>query len=119
MGLQLTLNKENNRQYTDYVDAYWSIDDISYTTQIVRFRLRCYPSRESKYKDLHQMPTPTLPVGSASPDIYSTVLYQWETYVMITEVFKSGIPLSEDEQKTALYEWVKANVDLPFVDVFE
>ena len=78
MGLQLTLAKENNRQYFDYVDAYWSVDDIGYTTQTVSFRLNCYPSREAKYKNLNQMPKPTLSIGSAFPNVYDTVLYSWE-----------------------------------------
>lgn len=119
MGLQLTLEKANNRQYTDYVDAYWSVDDIAYTTQTVSFRLQCYPSREAKYKNLNQMPTSTLPIGSASPDIYDTVLYLWETYAMITDIFPNGIPLDENEQKTAIYNWVKNFTGLPFVDVLE
>ena len=119
MGLQLTLAKENNRQYFDYVDAYWSVDDIGYTTQIVSFRLNCYPSREAKYKNLNQMPTSTLPIGSASPAVYDTVLYSWETYAMITDIFPSGIPLDENEQKTAIYNWVKAYTKLSFKDVLE
>lgn len=119
MGLLLTLAKENNRQYFDYVDAYWSVDDIVYTTQIISFRLNCYPSREAKYKNLNQMPESTLPIGSASPEVYDTVMYSWETYAMITDIFPQGIPLSEDEQKTAVYNWVKLHTGLPFEDVFE
>ena len=119
MGLQLTLTKENNRLYFDFVDAYWSVDDINYTTQTVSFRLRCYPSREAKYKHLSQMETSSLPIGSASPLIYDTALYLWETYAMITDIFPSGIPLSENEQKTAIYNWVKSYTSLPFVDVLE
>ncbi len=119
MGLQLTLAKENNRQYSDYVDAYWSVDDIGYTTRTVSFRLNCYPSREAKYRNLNQMPGSTLPVGSASPEVYDTILYSWETYAMITDIFPQGIPLSEDEQKTAVYNWVKAYTKLPFEDVLE
>ena len=119
MGLKLTLAKENNRLYHDFVDAYWSVDGINYSTTTVNFRLHCYPSRDAKYKNLSQMPASTLPVGSASPDIYDTVLYSWETYAMITDIFPSGIPLSEDEQKTAIYEYVKTFTKLPFEDVLE
>lgn len=119
MGLQLTLAKENNRLYHDFTGAYWSADDITYTTSVVRFTLHCYPSREAKYKHNNNMPASTLPIGSASPNIYFTILYSWETYVMITDIFPTGIPLSEDEQKTAIYNWIKSYTGLPFVDVLE
>lgn len=119
MGLQLTLEKSNNRQYFDYENAYWSVDDISYTTSVVKFVLNCYPNRDAKLKHLTEMPTPTLPIGSASPNVFDTILYSWETYVAITDIFPKGIPLSEDEQKTAIYKWVKEYTKLPFVDVIE
>ncbi len=119
MGLKLTLSKENNRLYYDFIDAYWSVDAITYTTKTVSFTLNCYPSREAKYKHNANMGTSTLPVGSASPEVYFTILYSWETYAMITDIFPEGIPLSEDEQKTAIYEWVKTYTGLPFEDVLE
>ena len=119
MGLQLTLSKENSRLYTNFKDAYWSVDSISYTTTALRFKLNCYPSREAKYKHNNEMPTSTLPIGSASPLVYFTILYTWETYVTTSEIFPNGIPLSEDEQKTAIYEWIKAYTNLDFTDVLE
>ena len=119
MGLKLTLTKENNRLYHDFVDAYWSVDGITYSTKTVSFVLNCYPSREAKYKHNGAMETSTLPIGSASPNVFFTVLYSWETYAMITDIFPDGIPLSEDEQKTAIYEWVKSYTGLGFEDVME
>ena len=119
MGLKLTLTKENNRLYHDFVDAYWSVDGITYSTKTLNFVLNCYPSREAKYKHNGTMETSTLPIGSASPNVFFTVLYSWETYAMITDIFPDGIPLSEDEQKTAIYEWVKSYTGLGFEDVME
>lgn len=119
MGLKLTLEKENNRLYHDFVDAYWSVDGITYSTKTVSFTLNCYPSREAKYKHNANMDTPTLPVGSASPEVFYTILYSWQTYAMITDIFPDGIPLSEDEQKTAIYNWIKSTTNLPFDDVIE
>lgn len=119
MGLKLTLSKENNRLYYDFIDAYWSVDGINYSTKTVSFTLNCYPSREAKYKHNASMDTPTLPIGSASPEVFYTILYSWETYAMITDIFPEGIPLSEDEQKSGIYEWVKRYTGLEFEDVLE
>ena len=119
MGLRLTLAKENNRLYYDFIDAYWSVDDLNYTPQAARFVLNCYPSREAKYKHNTDMDASTLPMGSAEPAIRFTILYSWETYVSITDIFPSGIPLDENEQKTAVYNWVKAYTKMPFADVLE
>lgn len=119
MGLKLTLGKENNRLYHTFTDAYWAIDGLNYTTTVIRFTLNCYPSREAKYKHNSQMSESMLSIGSASPLIYFTILYSWDTYVNITDIFPSGIPLSEDEQKTAIYNWIKSYTGLPFEDVLE
>lgn len=119
MGLKYILSKEDNRLYNDFVDAYWSIDDINYSTKTVSFRLNCYPSREAKYKHNTNMAAPTLPVGSAEPAICYTVLYSWYTYALTEDIFPNGIPLDEDEQRTALYEYVKEFTKIPFEDVFE
>lgn len=119
MGFKLTLEKENNRLYHTFTDAYWSIDGLNYTTSVIRFTLNCYPSRESKYKHNSQMSESTLSIGSASPLIYFTILYSWDTYVNISTIFPTGIPLSEDEQKTAIYNWIKSYTGLPFEDVLE
>lgn len=119
MGLKLTLPKEDNRLYYDFVDAYWSVDDIKYTTQTVSFVLHCYPSREAKHMNNSDITEHSFQFGSASPNIRFTVLYSWETYAMVTDIFPGGIPLSENEQKTALYNWVKSYTGMPFVDVYE
>lgn len=129
MGLKMTLNKENNRLFTDFVDAYWSVDEIRYTTTEMGFVLRCYPSREAKYKNLVPMEHPfivitlengeTTSIGGIGNPVFDTELYRWECQLAIAEVFPDGIPVSADDQKTAIYEWVKAYSQFPFEDVFE
>ena len=43
MGLKLTLSKENNTLCYDFLDAYWHIENIVYTTTQVGGVLKCFP----------------------------------------------------------------------------
>lgn len=120
MGLKLSLKKEDNYLYCDFVDAYWKINGIMYNTTSLSFELACYPTRESSKKDMEIIGSYSLPIGgSDGHSAYSTKIYKWEGITTIADVFPSGIPLSEDEQKTAIYNWVKKYTGLPFEDVFE
>lgn len=119
MGLKLTLNRENNRLYTDFVDAYWVIDRITYSTQHMAFALICYPSRDAKMQNNVPMPSSTLPIGGVGVEVYGTELYRWQAQLAIIDIFPGGIPLDENTQKTAIYNWIKAYTNLPFEDVLE
>ena len=118
MGLQLTLEKEKNALYYDFIDAYWSIKEIKYTTSDLYGRLICYPTREASHK-IGQSVTEYLSVGGSCLPIIEPKLYCWEFTAHISTIFPSGIPLSENEQKTAIYNWIKSYTRLPFEDVLE
>ena len=118
MGLKLTLEKEKNHLYHTFEDAYWAIKEIGYTTSELYGKLICYPSREASHKQ-GQRAEGQLNVGGSYFPIIEANLYHWEFLAPISTVFPNGIPLSEDEQKTAIYKWVKSYTELPFTDVLE
>ena len=118
MGLQLTLEKDKNQMYHTFEDVYWAVKEIRYTTEDMYAKLLCYPSRESSHVQ-GSVVSSSLPVGGPYLPIVDSALYQWEFTEKISEVFPDGIPLSENEQKTAIYEWVKVYTGLPFEDVLE
>ena len=117
MGLKLTLPKETNRLYNDFIDAYWRIDEIQYGTSEFLFILCCYPSREASQKKGTNV-AENMGFGGADGTIQPE-LYRWEGIFRIETVFPSGIPLSANAQKTAIYNWIKTYTNLPFQDVFE
>ena len=118
MGLKLTLEKEKNHLYHTFEDAYWAIKEIRYTTNELYGKLTCYPSREASHKQ-GQSVEGRLTVGGPYFPVIEPRLYCWEFLAPISTVFPNGIPLSEDEQKTAIYNWVKLTTGLPFEDVLE
>ena len=118
MGLKLTLEKEKNQMYYDFENAYWAIDEINYTTELLYGKLICYPSREARKKQGEKVNS-SLSVGGSYFPTVECLLYEWEFATKISSVFPNGIPLSVDEQKTAIYNWVKTYTGLPFVDVLE
>lgn len=118
MALQMTLAKDKNTMYFDFPNAYWVIEDLNYTTKAVVFRLNVYPNRESKLMQNHVLDNPTVGVGGAM-NVVSSRLYTWQAVTEITNIFPNGIPLSADEQKTAIYNWIKSYTGLPFIDVLE
>ena len=120
MGLSMTLAKTQNHMYEDYIDAYWVIENISYTTEMVAGHLICYPSRDcSKKNGLSVENWQQIPFGGPSFDTYKNDLWTWAFMARIETVFPSGIPLSANAQKTAIYNWIKTYTNLPFQDVFE
>ena len=119
MGLKLTLDIENSYIAVRYVDAYWKLENVRYSTTEVGAELFCYPSREASQLNLVPMPSPTLPIGAPIKNVYEPRLYRWNILADIVDIFPNGIPLDENAQKTAIYIWVKSYTGLPFEDVFE
>lgn len=119
MGLMMTLPKEKNGLYTGFPDAYWCVRNITYSTDEVGGELLCYPSREASQMQGQRLETPYMQVGGPYNDYVNAVLYNWQFMARIRDIFPDGIPLDADQQKTAIYNWVKAYTGLPFQDVFE
>lgn len=121
MGLKLTLPKTNNHLYADFIDAYWVIQDMRYEMQdntlFVIFWLNCYPTRESS--KIIGEPVESLEIGRPVSAVYNGKLYEFTGLYRADVLFPSGIPVSLDEQKTVVYNWIKDHTDLPFEDVFE
>lgn len=123
MGLQLTVYKEDNALYADFVNAYWRIDNIVFSNAngvgYVSFELNTYPSRESANMNLHSITSNTFPIGGATAIAYSTKIRTWLATFKSADVFTEGIPLTESAQKDVLYTLVKSYTGLPFTDVLE
>ena len=123
MGLLMTLEKENNVLYHDFHDAYWAIEDLRFQNDegdsYTLFSLRAYPSREAKLKK-REIFNSTLSFGGAESNVYSTVLYSWDGVLKTELVFPEGIPISEQEQKDAMYPFVISYLNLgDYTPVFE
>ena len=91
------------------MDAYWVVQDLRYETQsdglYVVFWLNCYPSRDSS--KLTGQPVEGLTIGRPMSAIYNGKLYEFLGLVRADVLFPNGIPISMDEQKTAIYDWIK------------
>lgn len=103
---------------TDFVDAYWKVTSIKYDTEYVYFYLQAFPSREASQSN-GSFIEDRLSVGGAEFSTFEPRLYRWEGATYIQDVFPEGIPLNPDQQKTAIYNWIKSYTGLPFEDVFE
>jgi hypothetical protein len=124
MGLQFDLNKENNILYTDFYDAYWSIEDISIESYggavMVRFTFYAYPSRESKTKTINLESVTQLDFGGAMSTVSNGRLYQWDGAFTASDVFPDGIPVTTEGQLEILYPYIKEYLGLSdAVDVLE
>lgn len=119
MGLLLPLSKTKNTMYYDFDQAYWAINDLMYSETACGFTLNAYPSREAKLMNNTILDNPTIGFGSSGTNVVDSILYTWNIQVAILEIFPSGIPLNPDEQKTAIYNWIKDFTGLPFEDVLE
>jgi len=119
MGLKMTLHKEKNGLYTDFIDAYWRLESITYSTEEIGGELLCFPSRETAQMQGLHLADPYLAVGGPANDHVYAILYSWQFMARIRDVFPQGIPLDPDAQKTAIYNWIKAYTQMPFEDVFE
>ena len=119
MALQLTLPKECNNLYYEFVDAYWFIDEISYDTQDCYFNLLVFPNREVRLANGKYLPSNPLPIGGVSHNVVRGEIYRWNGMFPIVDIFPNGIPLDVNQQKTAVYNFIKAYTKLPFGDVYE
>ena len=118
MGLKLTLQKDKNLMYYDFIDAYWAISEVLYTVDTIDFRLKAYPTREAKLMDRQTLENPSIGYGSGSP-VVDCSLYEWHVNMALSIIFPEGIPMGRDAQYTAIYNWIKEYTQLPFTDVFE
>ena len=119
MALSMTLTKDKNRLYVDFIDAYWVIDDLFYTTDTIHFSLKCYPNRESKEMNNHVLDNPSVDFGCGSR-VVDSLIYSWNVNMDLRNIFSNGvIPAGKDAQYPAIYKWVKKHTGLPFRDVFE
>ena len=121
MGLQMMLQKEKNPLFFDFVDAYWALDNVSYSTDSITFSLMAYPTRDAKLAIHTALVNPSIGgFGSAEKAYIAPVLYIWTHSTDIADVFPNGIiPAGRDAQYTAIYNWIKEYTQLPFEDVFE
>lgn len=121
MGLSMTLPKDKNQMYFEFEDAYWAIDQLLYTTDLIDFRLVAYPTREAKLKNYTTLENPSIGYGTANgAGTVACGLYTWHVSMDLTIIFPDGvIPAGRDAQYTAIYNWIKEYTQLPFEDVFE
>lgn len=131
MGFIMKLEKQNNHLYADFDNAYWSIDNIEFsthivynnniksTTPIVSFALRAYPTRDAKIKEGNGFSS-TLSFGGANSISYQPALYEWRGIFETALIFTGDIPKSESEQKDILYAFIKSYLHLEnYIDVIE
>lgn len=119
MGLQMTLPKDKNGMYFDFVNAYWKVIEISYTTDRICVEVACYPSRECSKAEGMILENPSFDYGGPVNNHVFSKLYSFAFIVEIKDIFPSGIPLDVNQQKTAIYNFVKSYTGLPFENVFE
>ena len=119
MGLRMTLPKDKNHMYYDFIDAYWAIENVIYSLGMIDFSLRAFPSREAKLMTNDILPDPSIGYGSAQENV-NCILYEWHVFMELTNIFPDGsIPAGKTAQYTAIYNWVKEYTGLPFEDVLE
>jgi hypothetical protein len=123
MGLQMGLQKENNVLYYDFINAYWTIEDIRFSNQdgtnYTTFEFNAYPNREA-YKREGIPFTSNLNFGGATSLAINPMLYNWVCIEKTSLLFPDGIPVSETEQKDILYPYLKSYLEITeAVDVFE
>lgn len=123
MGLKLTLPATDNFIGQEFTDAYWSIDNITFTNyegvSYVSFDLDTYASRDAKLLSGQNVPNTGIAYGGSYRTVYEPILHKWEASFRSETVFPNGIPISEAAQKDVLYVFVKEYTGLPFEDVFE
>lgn len=125
MGLKLTVKKEDNLMYYTFVDAYWKIDEIIFSNEqgntYVSYHLNAYPSREASKMHMAQIAySGEIHVGGTPSVAYTTIIRHFEDAHYANEIFTNGtIPMTEAEQKDAIYAFIKRFTGLPFEDVFE
>lgn len=119
MALQMALSKADNLLYTDFSEAYWTIDDIVISNGMVSFAFNAWPSREARLVD-RQMVAPTLAQGGPTGLSYKPLLHQWLVSRQAASIFPNGmVPADEASQRAVLYDWIKAELELDAVDILE
>ena len=86
MGLRMTLPKDKNHMYYDFIDAYWAIENVIYSLGMIDFSLRAFPSREAKLMTNDILPDPSIGYGSAQENVNS-ILYEWHVFMELTNIF--------------------------------
>jgi len=119
MGLELALKKNQNHFYVDFNNAYWYLKDIQYGTELGIFTLAAYPNQEAKSKFMTEVEIKSNGYGSCTYPVVNNEIYSWTSEFRIRDVFPNGIPLNVNEQKTALYNFIKSYTQLPWKDVLE
>ena len=120
MGLEYTLKAEQNHVGIEFKNAYWVVKEIKYLEGHAFGVLECYPNRElSKLEGQKLTDWESIPVGGPTHQFHRSRLWAWEFMFPLAEGFPNGIPLDDDAQKTAIYNWIKRNVEIPFRDVLE
>ena len=124
MGLKLTLKKQDNKMYYDFIDAYWKVENVLFSNSggisYLGFTLNAYPSRDASKMYLKPINySGEIPVGGAESLAYEPRIWYWEATFKTADVFPSGIPITETEQKDEIYKLVKKYTGLPFEDVLE
>lgn len=120
MGLSLSLSRDQNHIGIDFPNAYWHLESIQFASGLVAGELVCYPTRDVSTRygtTLSGMDV--LPFGGPSYNHVYAALWSWHFSFPVADAFPNGIPLDEDAQKTAIYNWIKRNAGVTFRDVFE
>lgn len=123
MGIIMKLAKEDNILYTDFDNAYWSIEDVTFQSSegvtYVTFSFKTYPSKAAKDKMLVPI-EPTLSYGSSTGIAYNPLLHTFDASFKAADLFPDGIPITEAGQKDILYAFVKSYLSLTnYTDVLE
>lgn len=124
MGLLMNLPKQDNVLYIDFNNAYWSIDSIIFSNgsdgiNYCTFTFNAYGSREAKLMNLTPIEL-TLQFGGPIGIAYTPKLHQWEGSFKSTDLFPTGIPVNESDQKDVLYMFIKSYLNLTdYTDVLE
>ena len=129
MGLSIRLSKQYNHMYTDYPDAYWSVDNICIYPEgdesYLHFEITAYPSREAKkQKDavIQEPAAKVIPFGGAVKATYEPELFKATQEIPTNYIFKTSVPNTIAEQKEYVYAFVKdalQNAGVTFSDVLE
>lgn len=117
MGLKLSITKDKNHLHYDFPEAYWKVDEFSISNGYVGGVLVAYPNKESR--DNCNTDVGQIQIGGPVQHTVDPKIYEWVFSVGLSQVFGSSIPVDVDDQKTAIYNWIKGYTGLPFEDVFE
>lgn len=122
MAIQMNLLKEFNHMYTDFLNAYWVIENINIAyidkTSKINIQFCCYPSREA-YKSIGTE-IQHLRFGGSIRQNYNTKLYEFYGIFLASEIFPDGIPNTREAQLNVLYPFIKNYLNLTeSKDVFE